>query len=39
MCSMECRGGTVDCGFNHCACAASDAGKFCALVPGPPHQR
>ena len=40
MCSMECRGGTVDCGFNHCACVASTAGKkLCALVPGPPHKR
>lgn len=36
MCTMECRGGTVDCGFNHCACVASTAGKkLCALVPGP----
>ena len=40
MCTMECRGGTVDCGFNHCACVASTAGKkLCALVPGPPNKR
>ena len=40
MCSMECRGGTVDCGFNHCACVASTAGKkLCALVAGPPERR
>lgn len=39
MCTMECRGGTVDCGFNHCACVASSAGKkVCALVPGPPRR-
>lgn len=40
MCSMECRGGTVDCGFNHCACVASPRGKkLCALVPGPTEGR
>lgn len=40
MCSMECRGGTVDCGFNHCACVASTSGKkLCALVPGPHEKR
>jgi len=40
MCSMECRGGTVDCAFNHCACVASTTGeKFCALVPGPSDKR
>lgn len=36
MCTMECRGGTVDCGFNHCACVTSSAARrVCALVPGP----
>ncbi len=40
MCSMECRGGTVDCGFSHCACVASTSGKkLCALVPGPSEKR
>ena len=36
MCTMECRPGTTDCGFNHCGCALSPAGaKVCALLPGP----
>ena len=36
MCTMECRPGTVDCGFNHCGCAPSPSGdKVCALLPGP----
>jgi hypothetical protein len=35
MCTMECRGGTVDCGYNHCGCAPSPSGKkLCALLPG-----
>ena len=37
MCTMECRGGTVDCGYNHCGCVASPSGKkLCALLPGAP---
>lgn len=36
MCTMECRGGTLDCNFNHCGCAANPAGKKkCAVLPGP----
>lgn len=36
ICTMECRPGTVDCGYNHCGCAASLSGqKLCALLPGP----
>ena len=36
LCTMDCRGGTVDCGFNHCGCAtAPSGGKRCALLPGP----
>jgi hypothetical protein len=36
LCTMDCRGGTVDCGYNHCGCATSPAGtKRCALLPGP----
>ncbi len=39
MCSMECRAGTVDCGFNHCGCAPAPNGqKLCALLPGPKVQ-
>ncbi len=35
LCTMDCRGGTVDCGFNHCGCAAAPSGgKKCALLPG-----
>jgi hypothetical protein len=35
MCTMECRGGTVDCGYNRCGCARSPSGKkLCALLPG-----
>jgi hypothetical protein len=35
MCTMECRPGTVDCGYNHCGCAPSASGeKLCALLPG-----
>jgi|ERR1700687_2341409 len=35
ICTMECRGSTVDCGYNHCGCAASPSGKkLCALLPG-----
>ena len=35
-CTMECRGGTVDCGYNHCGCVKRRSGrKVCALVPGP----
>jgi hypothetical protein len=40
MCTMDCRGGTLDCNFNHCGCAPSPAGKKkCAVLPGaaPPH--
>jgi len=40
MCTMECRGGTVDCGYNHCGCAPSpSAKKVCALLPGPGEKR
>jgi hypothetical protein len=36
MCTMDCRGGTLDCGFNHCGCAANPQGrKKCAVLPGP----
>jgi len=36
MCTMECRPGTVDCGYNHCGCAPSPSGiKVCALLSGP----
>jgi hypothetical protein len=36
LCTMECRGGTVDCGYNHCGCVKGRSGrKVCALVPGP----
>lgn len=36
LCTMDCRGGTVDCGYNHCGCAeAPGGGKRCALLPGP----
>ena len=36
VCTMECRPGTVDCGYNHCGCAPSPSGKrLCALLPGP----
>lgn len=36
ICTMECRGGTADCGYNHCGCAPSPSGKkLCALLPGP----
>lgn len=38
MCTMDCRGGTLDCNFNHCGCAAdpSKGGKKkCAVLPGP----
>jgi len=35
LCTMDCRGGTVDCGFNHCGCSeAPGGGKKCALLPG-----
>lgn len=35
MCTMECRGNTLDCGYNHCGCARSPSGKkLCALLPG-----
>ena len=40
MCTMDCRGGTLDCGYNHCGCAKNPAGKLkCAMLPGPagPH--
>lgn len=44
MCTMECRGGTLDCNYNHCGCAAPSSGKSagkkkCAVLPGPasPH--
>jgi len=34
-CTMECRGGTVDCGYNHCGCVKGRSGRnVCALVPG-----
>lgn len=36
LCTMDCRGGTIDCGFNHCGCAAAPSGgKRCALLAGP----
>ena len=36
ICTMECRAGTVDCGYNHCGCVSSPSGKkLCALLPGP----
>ena len=36
VCTMDCRPGTVDCGYNHCGCASSGSGeKVCALLPGP----
>ncbi len=36
MCTMDCRGGTLDCNFNHCGCAKNPAGKLkCAMLPGP----
>ena len=36
LCTMDCRGGTIDCGFNHCGCAMAPAGaKRCALLAGP----
>jgi hypothetical protein len=36
MCTEICMPGSVDCGMNHCACAASPKGaKVCALVGGP----
>ena len=39
VCTMECRPGTADCGYNHCACAVSPSGaKACALLPGPGRQ-
>jgi hypothetical protein len=35
ICTMECRAGTVDCGYNHCGCAPAPSGrKLCALLPG-----
>lgn len=35
MCTMDCRGGTTDCNFNHCGCAPTPSGKKkCALLPG-----
>jgi hypothetical protein len=35
MCTMDCRGGTLDCNFNHCGCAKNAAGKLkCAMLPG-----
>ncbi len=35
VCTMECRGSTLDCGYNHCGCAPSPSGKkVCALLPG-----
>ena len=39
ICTMECRAGTVDCGYNYCGCAASPSGKkLCALLPGSAKQ-
>jgi len=38
MCTMDCRGSTLDCNYNHCGCAAdpSKGGKKkCAMLPGP----
>ncbi|MGZ3418428.1 MAG: hypothetical protein ACXVEF_20550 [Polyangiales bacterium] len=36
MCTMDCRGGTLDCNFNHCGCAPNAEGKKkCAVLPGP----
>jgi len=35
MCTMDCRGGTLDCNFNHCGCANAPSGKKkCAVLPG-----
>lgn len=35
LCTMDCRGGTIDCSFNHCGCAdAPGLGKRCALLAG-----
>lgn len=35
MCTMDCRGGTLDCGFNHCGCAKNPSGQLkCAMLPG-----
>jgi hypothetical protein len=39
MCTMDCRGGTLDCGFNHCGCATNPEGKKkCAMLGGPPRK-
>jgi hypothetical protein len=39
MCTMDCRGGTLDCGFNHCGCAPNAEGKKkCAMLAGPPRK-
>jgi hypothetical protein len=37
LCTMDCRGGTLDCGYNHCGCAAEGGSgpKRCAVLPGP----
>ena len=40
ICTMECRGGTVDCGYNHCGCVKGPSGtKVCALLPGPGEKK
>ena len=40
ICTMDCRGGTVDCGYNHCGCVKGPSGtKVCALLPGPGAKR
>ena len=36
LCTMDCRGGTLDCNYNHCGCAkAADGKQKCAVLPGP----
>jgi hypothetical protein len=36
MCTEMCMGGTLDCAYNHCGCAANkDGQKRCAVLPGP----
>jgi hypothetical protein len=38
VCTAGCLEGTLDCGYNHCACLASPdgSGRRCAVMPGPP---
>ncbi|MFI5298831.1 MAG: hypothetical protein ACHREM_12105 [Polyangiales bacterium] len=36
MCTEICQASSLDCGFNHCGCAAAPTGaKVCAVLPGP----